>query len=94
MSLDSLQGISIVRSVLAAGRGSLEVDLGCTDFVFGLVAEVLNAVTTVQGLSDLLVGLHESLELDVELSVLAGQYIAVVLEGLDFGTGVVVAAAK
>jgi len=42
----------------------------------------------------LLVGLHESLEFDVELSVLARQHIAVVLQRFDFGPGVVVAAVE
>lgn len=61
---------------------------------FGLVAQVLHAVPTVQGLSDLLVGLNEALQLDVQLSVLSRQHVAVVLEGLNLRAAVIVAAVE
>jgi len=54
-----------LTSVLAARRRALEVLDGASQLVFGLVTQVLNAVPTVKSLSDLLVGLHESFELDV-----------------------------
>lgn len=62
--------------------------------VFGLVAQVLNAVAAIQRLSDLLVGLDEALQFNVELSVLARQHVAVMLEGFNFASAVVVAAVK
>ena len=62
--------------------------LGFANLVVGRRAEVLDAVTSIEGGPDLLVRVHESLELAVELDVLAGEDVAVVLEGVDFATAV------
>lgn len=56
------------------------------------MTEGLDTIAAVQGLADLFVGLHETLELDVQLPVLAGQHVAVVLQGFNLGAAVVVAA--
>lgn len=50
----------------------------------GLVAERLDAVSPVQSHSNLLIRVHESLQLCVKLDVLAGQHVAVVLESVNF----------
>ena len=59
-----------------------------THLVLGLVAEGLNAVTTVERNSNLLVWVNEALQLLVELNVLSSQNIAVVLESVDLRTHV------
>ena len=56
--------------------------------MLGLVAEGLNAVTTVERNSNLLVCVNEALQLLVELNVLSSQNIAVVLESVDLRTHV------
>lgn len=58
------------------------------------MTECLDTIAAVQGLADLFVGLHETLELDVQLPVLASQHVAVVLQGFNLGAAVVVAAVK
>jgi hypothetical protein len=57
------------------------------------VAQGLNTVTAVEGLSDLFVCLYESLEFCVKLSVLTSQDIAVVFKSFNLGSHVVIAAA-
>ena len=56
--------------------------------MLGLLAEAFNAVAAVEGVPDLFIGVDETLELTVQLNVLASQNIAVVLEGIDLGTAV------
>ena len=56
--------------------------------MLGLVAEGINAVTTVESNSNLLVCVNEALQLLVELNVLSSQNIAVVLESVDLRTHV------
>ena len=59
-----------------------------THLVLGLVAEGINAVTTVESNSNLLVCVNEALQLLVELNVLSSQYIAVMLESVNLPTHV------
>ena len=68
--------------------------VGRSELVFGFVAQMFNSVTTVEGLSDLFVCLHESLEFCVKLSVLAGEDIAVMFQSFNFAFDIVVAASK
>jgi hypothetical protein len=56
--------------------------------VLGFVAESVNAVAAVESNSDLFIGVDETLELTVQLNVLASQNIAVVLKGVDLGAAV------
>jgi len=59
-----------------------------THLVLSLVTKGVNAVTTVESNSNLLVCVNEALQLTVELNVLSSQYIAVVLESVDLRTTV------
>ena len=56
----------------------------------GRVAQRLNAVASVKRHSNLLVSVDEALQLRVQLDVLAGEDVAVVLEGVDFGAAITV----
>ena len=67
----------------SAWRRTLQVGVGNAQVSLCLVAEVLNSITSVKGGSDLLICLHESLQLLVDLNVLASEHIAVVLESID-----------
>ena len=69
---------------LAAGRRSLQVLVRLPHFDVSLVAERLDAVPPVQSHPNLLVRVHESLQLCVKFDVLAGQNVAVVLESVNF----------
>jgi len=71
-------------SVAAARGGPLEVLVRLAHLRFSLVAQGLHAVSTVKRLSDLLVCVYEALQLCVQLNVLAGENVAVVLEGVNF----------
>ena len=55
-----------------------------------LLSDVLNAVSSVQCGSDLLVCLHESFQLDVEVSVLTLEHVAVGIQGVELGLQVTV----
>lgn len=69
----------------AAARGRpLEDSVGLAHLRFSLVAQGLYAVSSVQRLSDLLVGVYEALQLCVQLDVLTGKHVAVVLKGVNF----------
>ena len=65
-----------------------------TNLVISLGSKRLDTVTAVKSGSDLLVGGDESLEFAIEVSVLASQYVAVVLQGFDLTTQVAIAASK
>lgn len=55
-----------------------------TNLSLGLVAQRLDAVPSVKRGSDLLISVDETLELRVELNVLAGEDVTMVLERVDF----------
>ena len=76
----------------AARRGPLEDLVGGTHLGFCLVTQGLDAVSAVQSVSDLLVRLHEALQLGVQLDVLAGEDVTVVLKGVHLGAQVTVLA--
>jgi len=56
--------------------------------MFSLVAESFNSIATVKSLSNLLVCVDEALKLRVQLNILAGQNVAVVLQGINFCSAV------
>ena len=72
------------------GRGSVHLVLGALDGGLSSVSEVLHSVASVQSGSDLLVGLHESLKLDVQVFVLALEHVAVSVQSTDFSLDVLV----
>lgn len=51
---------------------------------FGFIAELINTFPSVQGAADLLVSLNKALELNSQISILANENIAVVLQSIDF----------
>ena len=61
-----------------------------TNLGFCLVAEVLDAVSSIESGTDLFVCVNETLELGVQFDVLAGEDVTVVLESVDFGPHVAV----
>lgn len=69
-------------------RASLQVVLRSLEFLLGLYSQVLNSVSSVESASNLLVGLHELLELDVKLSVLLLEHSNVLLEGSNLSLDV------
>lgn len=74
--------------MVPAGTGALQVFVRVVDFVFCLVSQLLHAVPPVERAPDLLVGLHEALQLDRQVFILAEQDVAVVLQRIDFGLDV------
>ena len=82
-----LSPYSVVASSTARRR-ALHHRLALAHFCLGLVTESLNTVATVERHSNLLIRVDEALQLAVELNVLAGQHIAVVLEGVNLGAHV------
>lgn len=74
--------------------GSFYLFVGLVHLIFGSLSEVVDAVSSVQSGSYLLVCLHKPLQLNVQVLVLVLKYIAVVHKGVDFGTKVVVASSK
>jgi hypothetical protein len=58
--------------------------------VICLVTEVVNAISAIEGGSDLLISLNETFEFAVEVLVLVLENVAVVLKGVDFGSAIVV----
>lgn len=83
-----------LRSVLAAWGATLDILVRNSELVFSFVAQGLNTVTAVEGLSDLFVCLHESLEFCVQLSVLPSKDIAVVFKSFNLGSHVIIATAQ
>lgn len=61
-----------------------------TNFVLCLVAESLNAVSSVERSTNLFICVNETLELGVQFDVLAGEDVAMVLKSVDFCSHVAV----
>ena len=66
--------------------------VGLIHLVLGSLTKILHAVSSVQSVSNLLVRLHKTLQLDVQVFVLVLQNSAVVLESVNFRSQVVIAA--
>jgi len=79
-----------VEAALARTRTPLHVFVGVLHLVLGLLAQVVHAVPPVQRVSDLFVGVHKTLQLHVQVSVLPLQHIAVVVQSVDFCSHIVV----
>lgn len=62
-----------------------------TQLVVRFCSDCFHTVAAVQSGSDLFICFNESLELDVQLAVLAGQHVAVLLECVDLSLNVLVA---
>ena len=71
-------------------RRSVELVLGSLDLGVSLLSDVDNAFSSVQGGSDLLVGLHESFQLNIQVSVLTLEHVAVGIQGVELGLEVTV----
>ncbi len=80
-----------MASVGAAGAGALELLVALVHLVLGGGAEGLDPVAPVEGGADLFVGLHEALQLAVEVLVLVLEHVAVVLQRVDLLAQVAVA---
>jgi len=65
-----------------------------SDFIVGTLAQFVNSVSSVESATNLLVGVHEALELSVEVSVLTVQNATVVTEGLNLTMGIIVASSE
>jgi hypothetical protein len=76
----------------ADGAAAFELLVALLHLVLGLSAEVFNTVASVKGRSNLLVSLHEALQLQVKVLVLVLQHATVVLEGINFLAEVAVTA--
>lgn len=59
-----------------------------------LVPHVVDALTAVEGAADLLIGLNEAFELNVQVTVLILQNGAMSVQSIDFGPNIVVALAQ
>ena len=66
--------------------------VGLAQLVLGLVSESLDALASVQGLSDLLVGFNEPLKLLIQVFILVRQHVAVLVQCFDLSTHIVVSA--
>ena len=64
---------------------------GSTSLEFSLLSQAHDSVSSVEGSSDLLVGLDESLKLNVQVFVLALEDRAVLVDGIALGLHVIVA---
>ena len=69
--------------VVLAGTAPLHMMERRSHVRFVFVAQVVNALATVQRAADLLVGLDKALELNSQIAVLANQHVAVVLQGVN-----------
>jgi hypothetical protein len=63
-------------------------------FKVGTLAQFVNSVSSVESATNLLIGVHEALELSVEVSVLTVQNATVVTEGLNLTMGVIVTSSE
>lgn len=80
MSLQCSDGYSAAE---LAWRASLKVVVGGSHLTVGLLSELVNAVSSVEGAADLLVSLNESLQLNGQVSVLVNEHVAMVLQSVD-----------
>lgn len=64
---------------LSAGGRTLEHLVRVLHLMLGLVSKLVDAVSAVQGRTNLLISLNEALQLDSQVSVLSNQHVAVVL---------------
>jgi hypothetical protein len=64
----------------SGGGASLEIVVGSLQLGFGLYSQVLDSFSSIQSASDLFVGFHKLLKLDVEVSVLLLEHRDVLLE--------------
>ena len=58
--------------------------VGLVHLVLGPLAKIIYAVSSVQSVSNLLIGLHEALQLNVQVFVLVLQNTAVILKSINF----------
>lgn len=70
--------------------GSVQLVLGFLDLGVSLLSDVHHSFSSVQGCSDLLVCLYESFKLNVQVSVLALQYVAMRIQSVELGLEVAV----
>lgn len=80
---------------MAASPGgcAFEVGVGLLELAVDAVAQACYALFPVEGRADLLVGLHEFIQLGVEVAILSLQHFNVGGEGFDLSGEVVVAVA-
>lgn len=70
-------------AVLSARRRTLQNFVGVLHLLIGLVSQLVDAVSAVEGRPDLLISLNESLQFSGQVFVLSNQHVAVVLKRID-----------
>lgn len=68
-----------------ARRRALQVGVALTHLGLGFVAETFNAISSIQSSPNLFVSLYKAFKFAVKFDILAGKYVAVVLECVNFG---------